>query len=837
VVLLALVSARAHALDPAKALTQYRIETWGIKDGLPSHTMTAIAQTQEGYLWFASHGGLMRFDGVRFTPFTSRTTPELTSNVVFGCIARQDGSLWIAAQSSGLFSYRDGVLRREPTGWEGDAAARVTLYEAADHSLWATSTGWGLRHLVQGRWTKEPSPDVVRALIDDADGDLWLGTWGQGLHRLHHGELTRVGDEAGGTPAFISSFTRARDGGFWIGARDGLFRYKEGRFTHYTTQDGLSFNDVRALLEDRNGNLWIGTAGGGLNRMSGGSFSHLMRTDGLGDDHALALLEDDEGGVWVGTRAGVVRLRDTSVTISTVQEGLRADAVVQAQTGADGAIWFSTYGGGLHRLDHGRLTVYDTSNGYPDNYLGALHVARDGAVWAGVGTNQLVRVQDGRISVFDTGNRYVKSIGEDDQGLLLGLSRAGLQRLKGGKVVPYLSASGEAIRETFINAIHHARDGTLWVGSSDCLLAIRGGQVTRYPRQIDSIYEDARGTIWLSCRPGLVSFRDGRFTSYGGAAGLDKSLFFGTLEDDEGHLWLNSQDGILRVAKAELEALVAGKGGHVALRVFGPQDGMNAAEYSGPTPLKACRTPDGRMWFPTNHGLAMVDPQHLIADRKLPPVLVETLVMDDRAVQARDGLEVPPGVQKIEIHYTALSYRVPERVQFRYILEGFDDAWVDAGSRRVAYYTKLPPGRFRFRVRAANSDGLWNDTGASVSFQRRPWFHETLWFKALLVALGGLAVLGLHRLRVRRLWLREQELKLRVDQAIAQVKVLSGMLPICASCKKIRDDAGYYVQIETYIRDHSQADFSHGICPECLVKLYPDYERLSRPPGGTTAPR
>jgi ligand-binding sensor domain-containing protein len=828
-VVLASAARPAGALSPGTAITQYGLDSWGARDGLPGSPITDITQTRDGYVWIASKGGVVRFDGVTFTALDLAGVPGLKRKLMWSCTPGRNGELWAGAEASGILRYKDGAASVLPAGdvWYGF----IAVHEARDGTLWAANAAWGLVSFRDGAVASRTKIDLVRTIVDAPDGSLWVGTWGSGVLRLKDGQVTAFGREQGLDEPLVAKLVWSKEGTLWAGTRSGLFALHDGRFRKYTSADGLAHDDVKALLEDRDGNLWIGTGGGGLCRFRDGAFSTWRKADGMIDDQVLALHEDDEGGLWIGGRGTLARIRDTNFKVYTTGEGLRADTILQAAASQNGGVWISTYGGGLSRLKEKTLDTYDTHRGLPNDYVGAILEAADGNVWMGVGSNELVRLdRNGRLTRIDTGKRYVKSMAEDRQGLVVGLSRSGLYRVQGNTVVPFRTADGAAIEDKFIHTLHVGRDGTLWIGSNQSFASLRDGRLARFTARdglsgadVYSVLDDPNGTLWLGTANGLERFKDGRGIRYDGQPLLSDNSVFTVLEDGSGNLWFNSSEGIVRVSKRELEEYAAGRSTHIEPHVFASEEGLRLAESTLPTVQRACRTGNGRMWFPTSLGLASVDPERLVTDHKVPPVLIEKIVVDGRSRPARDGDEIPAGAEKVEVHYTALSYTRPERATFRYMLEGFESGWVDAGSKRVAYYTKLPPGHFRFRVRAANSDGVWNDTGADLHLVQRPRFHQTVWFQ-LLCAVGVVfAVVSMDRYRLRRLERRERELATKVDEAVAQIKVLRGLLPICAQCKKIRNDEGLFIQIESYIREHSHAEFSHSICPDCMAKLYPEY--------------
>jgi hypothetical protein len=306
-------------------------------------------------------------------------------------------------------------------------------------------------------------------------------------------------------------------------------------------------------------------------------------------------------------------------------------------------------------------------------------------------------------------------------------------------------------------------------------------------------------------------------------------VIYAILEDDAGDLWMTCNRGIFRVARRELEDVAAGRSQRVTSQPFDEADGMPTRECNGGNP-GAWRTADGRMWFATLGGVVMADPARMAVNPVPPPVVIDRVVADGVELAGpgqtfREGevRALSPRPRRMELHYAGLSFIAPEKVRYRYRLEGFDRDWVEAGSSRTAHYTGLPPRHYRFRVIASNNDGVWNEEGASWEFRLAPALHETPWFLGGIGLLLAGAAFGLHHWRTVNFRRNELRLQQRIHDAVARIKVLSGLLPICAACKKIRDDQGYWEQIEVYIRDHSEAQFSHGLCPVCIRQMYPEY--------------
>jgi ligand-binding sensor domain-containing protein len=827
------MSVPARALDPAKEVTQYRLDTWGAKEGLPAQTIRDIKQSREGYIWIATQT-LVRFDGVKFT-VVDTTTGKGTVPAISSLAASPDGGLWVGTRNTGVLRYRDGNVT--PSKRPLDLLRGPAILTSRDGALWAVARD-GLARFRDGRVDLQLAERAeVRALVETPDGAVYAGLWDAprgALLRVRDGELTYFDKADGLSDRHVTALCAGRDGTLWIGTRNGLNAFKDGRFRTYGEREGLLNEVVSALLEDRDGNLWVGT-GGGLYRFRDGRFSALHKADGLADEHVSALFEDDEGGLWVGGRGIVGRLRDTSVTMYTAREGLSVDAINETVSAREGGVWVGTYGGGVSRLKDGRFTNFGRAAGLTDLSVGAMYEARDGTLWFGVGSNELMTLRNGRARAFDTGGRYVLAIHEDQQGLLVALRDAGLFRLENGRLVRYRTPAGEEVKEGYLRAILIGRNGTMWIGDGG-IARIEGGRRVQpkehqFSRLVYSLHEDADGVIWVAAGLGLMRLKNDRLTRFENQPYLWGNPLASILEDASGHLWINSDKGILRVAKSELDDVAEGRRERATVRVFGPQDGLSLEEMRAPTVQRASRTADGRLWFPTPLGLARIDPAHLVRDAKAPPVVIEQVVIDGKAARASNALVIPAGAQKVELHFSALSYTLSERATFRYWLEGFDAEWVDGGTKRMANYTKLPPGAYRFHVRAANSEGVWNETGATLAFSQQPRFHQTVTFRLACIVGVGVAIFSMHRLRVRQLKARERELSRKVQEAMAQVKVLRGLMPICSNCHKVRTDQGAYVNMEAYLQENTDAELSHGVCPDCITLLYPDYARATGSPG------
>jgi ligand-binding sensor domain-containing protein/signal transduction histidine kinase len=776
-----LVSGAASALNPELAVTQYSHRAWMADQtagSLPQNSVFSIVQTPDGYLWIATQEGVARFDGVRFTVFNSRNTPEIRHNDVWKMLVDRDGTLWLGTRGGGLTRYRDGVFSTlsKEQGLSGDSVQ--ALWQDGDGSLWIGTSGGGLNHYRDGKFTVYTtkdglSSDTVFSLHGDAAGNLWIGTDGGGLNRLRDGKFTHYTTRQGLTNDTVYAIESDPDGALWVGTGAGLNRLQNGRFTSYRTRSGLNSDNIRAIYRDRAGNLWLGTDGGGLSRYRDGRFAAFTSKHGLSNDSIGALFEDREGSLWIGTDAGGLnRLKDNKFVGYSTLEGLPNDNARAILEDRDGSVWIGTFGG-LARYRDGALKTYGTKDGLSSDVVLSLAQTRDGALWAGTLGGGLSRLHHGRFTRYGKneglGNDTVLALLEDSRGTLwAGTRSGGLHRFENGRFRAFTTADGLSAND--IRYLREGRDGSLWIGT-------RGGGLNRYQDGkftalttkdglsndiVFSIHEDADGTLWIGTfGGGLNRYKDGTFTAYTTQQGLPDDVVFQILEDDTGNLWMSSNHGVYRVSKRDLDAFASGSATQVPHVAYGVADGMRSAECNGAHQPAGWKMRDGRLWFPTIKGVAAIDPNQLALNTLPPPVVLEALRVNDKPVAAAAEIVLPPGRQKLDFEFTALSFLAPEKVRFRFKLEGFDEEWAEGGTSRSAHYTNVPPGRYEFRVMANNNDGVWNELGATQAFYLKPHFWQRPAFALVYVLALGIAValgMRLQRRRVHQLQAREREL-------------------------------------------------------------------------------
>jgi len=782
------LAAPALGLDPRLAPTQYGHRVWTTEQGLPQNTVRAMVQTRDGHLWLGTQEGLVRFDGVRFVVFDEKNTPAFKDHYVLSLREDRTGALWVGTRGGSLVRYRDGVFTRFDAASGFPNGVVRSIYEDRSGRLWVGTEG-GVVRLEGDRFRVPPGLDVqplAVMAIAEADGAVWLGTEGDGLLRVSDA-VERYTRKQGLSSDQVRALHTGRDGTLWIGTRAGLDRWKAGQLTQYAPPAG-TWEAIAAIAEDRDGNLWVGTRGQGLARLANGVWRTFGPKDGLTGEAVMALFEDREGSLWIGTEsAGLNRLQDVKFASFGKPEGLAHDLLLPIIEDRQGNLWMGSFGGGLHCFRGGRFRALTTRDGLSSNLVASLLEDRTGALWVGTDGGGLNRFRDGAFRAYRARDGLpadrVIALAEDHEGSLwIGTYGGGVARLKDGRFTSFGRAQG--LSSDQVLALTFDASGRLWVGTDGGgLNVLERGRFKTYTTEqglahntVFRIYPDASGTLWIGTSGGLSCLRQGKLNNITHKDGLFHDGIYQVLEDDQGRLWMSGNKGIFYVEKKALEDFVDGRAKSVASVSFGVSDGMRTSECNGSGQPAGWKARDGSLWFPTPRGAVRVDPARMPTNQLPPPVSIEEVAIDRQPYEPRGAPVAPPGRGEIEIHYTGLSFLEPEKVRFKYRLEGFDQGWVDPGTRRVAYYTNIPPGPYRFRVAAANNDGVWNEEGASFPFELKPHFYEARWFYALCaVATVLLAVAG-YELRVGQLAARERKLNQVVSERTRELEQANQML-------------------------------------------------------------
>ncbi len=748
---------RAADEEPLK----YRLVSWTEQDGLPGSQIGAIAQDGDGYLWLATNAGLVRFDGVRFVDWPT-IRPAGPSLPAASLHTGRDGGLWIGLGGGGVAHLNQ---------------SRVTVHAPGER---------GLPH------------GTVRSLVEDRHGALWaVGQFG--VARWDDQRWTHLGPESGLPREAAYAVHEDRRGGVWVGTDVGVFHQAAGEdvFAHVQphvrawafTEDPhdriwiTGLNDPLRRLEDRasplvpntllalasggwrlhadsRGNIWVATLGGGAWRaydLDHPDGPRIERFNGgrLSNEVARSVLEDREGNIWVGTDNGLNRLTPSPLPLLPPAFEAVSQPVVAVARDRQGAVWAGTQNG-LYRFDHRGLVKFDRADGLPGVSIYSLHVDAGGTLWAAGDHFGLARLEGRRfvaVPLPQTPSLRIVALASDRSGAIyLADVDRGAFRWKDGRLAELLP---DAARRGALAALTD-RHGRVWMGlAGGVLRADPEGQVHVFDQGIGrvlTLYEDSRGTIWAGGGFGLASFDGDRFTTVRFDDATTRRGITAIVEDEASNLWLGLRAGVFRLSRDDLDHARRDPSHPIAGTVYDMADGLHGIPIWLGFPT-AARSGDGTLWFVTANGLAPVDPLRARKHRLAPPVRIESVTTDGEEREALSGLRLGPGMSNLQIDYTGLSFTVPSKVRFRYRLEGFDREWVDAGTRRQAFYTNLAPGNYRFGV-AAQNDGVWNDGGASWDFSIAPMFYQRAWFRLLLLTLGALGVWAMWQQRVRRV--REQ---------------------------------------------------------------------------------
>ena len=783
--LLALLPLQALALDPDEKLRDYILTRWDAEDGLPQSLVRQIIQTRDGYLWVGTSQGVARFDGLTFTTFKQPTTAGFPGNAITNLAETSDGSLWIGT-SSGLGRYRDGRFTTYTTKDGLKSATINTLCLAADGSLWIGSregiTRWVDGKFVQDIDTSAYDTSGMQAITADRQGGMWLTT-GIAALRYADGKFTRFGSEHGLPATSIRSIREDADGRFLAVTQNGLFRMEHGRFAPF--QPGPVSPRQNSTLVDRAGILWIASIGG-LERFAKGKIELYVDPHGENPGAVDTIFEDREGSLWFGGYVGLARLTNRRGYSLSTEEGVLGAAGLAVRESRDGSVWLSSWAGGVARFQNGSVRQYRAGAPLSHETVTCIYEAPDGTMWFGNRGSSVDRLEGDTVTTFVYAlgvptSRFVSAMYETPEGeFLVAIAGRGLLALRNGQLAPVPEAP--VFASGIIWVIHRTRDGRLLVAGTRGLFergADRSFRPVAVPGvtgviSIRSLMEEEDGTIWLATEGrGLIHWKSGETRSYGEREGLIGDSVSSIIDDRAGSLWVTTTRGIVRIPRTELAQFDGGKIARLNLTTFGRADGLkNTSISTGAAPL-GTRLADGRLMFATGKGFAVIDPGRLQVNTQPPNVVIEAVIADDQPLALAPGqaIAAPPGTNRLEIRYTALSLIAPHRLRFRYQLEGSDTGWIEAGHERTAHYTHLSPGAYTFRVLASNSDGVWTETGASLAIVLLPLFYQTVWFRsaAVLLVVAALAFavgFRIHQINRRQLTLARANAEL--DQRVRE---------------------------------------------------------------------
>ena len=765
-------SQRVRLLKP-DLMDRFSQYEWTQKDGLSGASVNAISQTADGYLWLGTGDGLVRFGGASFTWFRKSSVPQIIDNEITALAADTVGGLWAATASGGVLHYTPGAPLSPGTfkhygsseGLPDDHLLSIAV--DAQGRVWA-GTQRGMAVFEGGRFRPiytDSFRGPVSYLYFGNDGETWVGSFGRAL-RISGGKLAEIPLPGGS----VTSILRTRHGETLISGEVGLYRIVVGRAV--PLQIGGVSNAI-TVLEDSRGVMWISKAGGGLNALDGSRRGSVPGRLLAESQEVLALFEDRQGNVWAGTRSGELhRFRPHLFEGFGSKEGLADNYIYSVYEDARGSIWIGGPQGLNELTPDGRLRLFTMKDGLPHLHVNALCGAAGGSLWIGTSfgvarlENETVITPHQPVAL----RSGVRVMLEDREGnLWVGTMRQGLEVFQHGTWTHYGVEDG--LGSLAVRELYQDSRGAVWVGTWGGLTRFENGKTTLFNARSgmphDSttvVYEDEQNTLWVGTPAGLVRLKNGAITAFGPEAGILSGVEQIT-GDLKGNLWLGTESGILRVSRAALDTYKGPHGPPVNVVHYGLDDGLPSSSCSTSTHPLAIRSRDGRQWFATQRGLAVLDSASLKPDPFQPTVLIDGFVADRVPIvvngvataphfenTVRNGsIVLAPGKRNhLEFYYSAVDLLGTGKVRFRYKLEGWDTDWAEAAGQQTAFYNQIKPGEYRFRVAASNSEGVWNEQSAAISFRLTPYFYETWVFYFLTALTGVLALAAIHRLRVRR---------------------------------------------------------------------------------------
>jgi signal transduction histidine kinase/ligand-binding sensor domain-containing protein len=799
--LLAALLAAVMGLWSASA-KEYLIDVWDAEKKLPISSVTAITQTPDGYLWVGTYNGLARFDGVRFVTFDHFNQPELAHSRIQDLYVDAAGTLWINTYRGGLTSYRNGSFHREWAGLGEYDVHTALAWSSTSQVVFVTQFGEVLQHSLHGgtngAWESSSPTGGARLKYQCSDQDnvLWLLTREGRVIRFINGEFKDLGEDAGLAGQTVLTLVSDSRGGVWAGTDQGIVKWDGKLFQPMTptngearlsasyllpTRDGglwvlagdrlrkqmgLSWTseatEWRGLLgwasgramglhEDREGGVWLNHYGNGLFHVTpDGRFERFTAREGLPGDRVWAWFQAREGDIWAGVdRGGLARLRERRFQAMESAEGLSGRAVMSVCEDEQGTLWFGTSGGGLWRWRNGEADGFPVGRDFSANFVFSAFPQAGVGLWVSASAGEdLFVFKDGQFRRAPWEVHGVKSILVDHVGRVWTGTKSGINWWLPETHRGFGSKDGLTFA---VRALVETRQGVVWAGSDDGALYQCEPDKLQMFRPSDllagqpiwSLLAEEDGTIWAGTfRGGLLRLKEGRFSRVTTEQGLPSDVIGEMLEDGRGQFWLGTHQGICRVAKSALHACADGRTNRFESITYGRFDGLPSLECSSSYQPACWRGKDGRLWFSTVKGAVSVNPAELIRNPLPPPVVIEEMRVDGELCSTNGGApQISPGHKQFEFKFTALSFSAPDRVRFRYRLEGLDANWFDADTRRLVQYNHLLAGDYRFQVKACNNDGVWNEAGASLAFTVQPYFYETWWFMTLC-GVGALAAVA-----------------------------------------------------------------------------------------------
>ncbi len=760
----------ASALNPSLDIDQYAHTSWTVRDGFFKGSIHTISQTPDGYLWLGTEFGLLRFDGILSVPWQPPAHQQLPGQYVSKLLTSRDGTLWIGTRE-GLASWKDGKLTPYPAlgGLEV-----VALLEDREGTVWVGTYARPAALLcsIRGAEVQCSGQDGsfgvgVRSLYE-VDGYLWAGT-STGLWRWKPGPPKRYALQ----PDAANAMVRSDNGNLLVAWRGDVEQLVNGTLGPYPIPGVTGELNPRYFLRDGSGGLWIGTANHGLFLVHQGRAERFERSDGLTGNDVTAIYEDREGTIWVTTNGGLDRFRDYAIPGIAATPGSSTGTAGSVLAATDGSVWIGTYNG-LNRWENGQVATYRKKDGLPDDSVESLLQDDRGRIWVST-SRGVVTFERGRfVAASVPSGGYVHTIVRDNLDSFWFNQDQSLVHLTGGNNVEQIPWPRLGGNEDPWSLIADPKRGGVWLGFVDRMAYFKDGQIRASYSKADGLGAgrvadlrlDDDETLWAATEGGLSRLKDGHITSLTSSNGLPCDTVHWSFEDDNHSVWLYTACGLVRTARADLEAWVANPRHSVQTAVFDSSDGVRISAKPGSAySPRVAKAQDGRLWFVAGGELNIIDPHYLAFNQLPPPVSIEQVIADRKLYDTSSHAPLPALTRDLEIDYNALSLVAPEKNRFRVKLEGRDPDWKDMGNERKAFYNDLPPRKYRFRVMASNNSGVWNEAGAAFDFSVAPAYYQTSWFQALCASVFLALLWGLYRFRLRQI---AREFNVRMEERVGE---------------------------------------------------------------------